>query len=125
MFDPANIKSHPGLRTDLFPYNLSETLITDFFGGVSKVEISDPESDVQHLPSMEAWEESQSTVNSHLSASNNNQSKAASGSHRLATKAARSDVSGIWSLLGILAVGVGAWRLQRRSPQVGIKEKMS
>lgn len=37
-YDPAKIKSHPGIRTDLFPFNLTETLVTDFFGGVSDVE---------------------------------------------------------------------------------------
>lgn len=42
MYDPAKIKSHPGIRTDLFPFNLSQVLVTDFFGGVSEVEVDLP-----------------------------------------------------------------------------------
>jgi len=32
------IKSHAGVRSDLFPRSLKETLVTDFFGGVAQVE---------------------------------------------------------------------------------------
>jgi glycosylphosphatidylinositol transamidase (GPIT) subunit GPI8 len=39
IYDPEKIKSHPGIRTDLFPHDLSQTLVTDFFGGVAQVEM--------------------------------------------------------------------------------------
>lgn len=37
-YDPIKIKSHPGIFTDHFPFDLSSTLVTDFFGGVSQAE---------------------------------------------------------------------------------------
>lgn len=39
IYDPEKIKSHPGIRKDLFPFDLQQTLVTDFFGGVSHVQI--------------------------------------------------------------------------------------
>ncbi|GAA5921447.1 hypothetical protein JCM1841_005825 [Sporobolomyces salmonicolor] len=39
-FSPQIIHSTPGVRSDLFQRPLSETLLTDFFGGVSEVEFS-------------------------------------------------------------------------------------
>ena len=39
------INSHFGVRTDLFQRTLSETRITDFFGGVAQAEIVSPISD--------------------------------------------------------------------------------
>lgn len=40
-FDPELIHSHPGIRTDLYPRNLSEVKITDFFGNVRALEMDD------------------------------------------------------------------------------------
>lgn len=51
-YDPVKIKSHPGIRTDLFPFNLNETLLTDFFGGVSNVEVM-AEKKISKLPAIE------------------------------------------------------------------------
>ncbi|KIY69994.1 hypothetical protein CYLTODRAFT_348426 [Cylindrobasidium torrendii FP15055 ss-10] len=39
-YDTTAIGSHPGVRSDLFARPLNETLITDFFGGVAHVEVS-------------------------------------------------------------------------------------
>lgn len=39
MYDPVKIRSHPGVRTDLFRRPPSKTLITDFFGGVAQAEV--------------------------------------------------------------------------------------
>ena len=36
------IKSHPGVRSDLFKRPLDKTRITDFFGGVAHVEVMAP-----------------------------------------------------------------------------------
>ncbi|KAG6860446.1 glycosylphosphatidylinositol anchor biosynthesis [Termitomyces sp. Mi166 len=41
-YDVTKINSHPGVRNDLFNRPLDQTLITDFFGGVSQVEVSPP-----------------------------------------------------------------------------------
>ncbi|KAI0643464.1 peptidase C13 family-domain-containing protein [Trametes meyenii] len=41
-YDPAKINSHPGVRSDLFPRSLRDTLVTDFFGGVSQAEVLSP-----------------------------------------------------------------------------------
>lgn len=38
-YDPAKIHSDPGVRADLFGRPLNEVRITDFFGGVSQVEV--------------------------------------------------------------------------------------
>ncbi|KAL4072514.1 peptidase C13 family-domain-containing protein [Scleroderma yunnanense] len=38
-YDPVKIRSHPGVRSDLFRRPLESTLITDFFGGVSQAEL--------------------------------------------------------------------------------------
>lgn len=45
--DPAKINSHPGVRSDLFRRPLDKTLITDFFGGVSQVEVVDGEGEAE------------------------------------------------------------------------------
>jgi hypothetical protein len=37
-FDPNEVLSNPGVRTDLFHRDLSKTRLTDFFGGVSNVD---------------------------------------------------------------------------------------
>ncbi|ODV63510.1 GPI-anchor transamidase ASCRUDRAFT_23536, partial [Ascoidea rubescens DSM 1968] len=44
-----NIHSHPGIRTDLFNRNLSDVLITDFFGSVQNVLIDQVEDDLLYL----------------------------------------------------------------------------
>lgn len=41
-----NVHSHPGIRTELFKRNISEVLLTDFFGNVQKVIVDDVESDL-------------------------------------------------------------------------------
>jgi GPI-anchor transamidase subunit K len=38
-YDPEIIRSHPGVRLDLFHRPLERTLITDFFGGVAHAEV--------------------------------------------------------------------------------------
>ncbi|EIW52521.1 GPI-anchor transamidase [Trametes versicolor FP-101664 SS1] len=38
-YDPVKINSHPGVREDLFPRSLRNTLVTDFFGGVAQAEV--------------------------------------------------------------------------------------
>ncbi|KAG6844739.1 hypothetical protein H0H87_004071 [Tephrocybe sp. NHM501043] len=43
-YDVGKINSHPGVRSDLFKRPLDQALITDFFGGVSQVEVSPPVS---------------------------------------------------------------------------------
>jgi phosphatidylinositol glycan class K len=40
-YDPEAIRSHPGVRSDLFHRPLEQTLITDFFGGVAHAEVID------------------------------------------------------------------------------------
>lgn len=45
-YDPEIIRSHPGVRSDLFHRPLERTLITDFFGGVAHAEVMD--SDPKH-----------------------------------------------------------------------------
>ncbi|KAF8137535.1 peptidase C13 family-domain-containing protein [Boletus edulis] len=41
-YDPAVIRSHAGVRSDLFRRPLDKTRITDFFGGVAQAEIFPP-----------------------------------------------------------------------------------
>ncbi|KAH7886969.1 peptidase C13 family-domain-containing protein [Phlebopus sp. FC_14] len=41
-YDPIKIRSHAGVRSDLFNRPLDKTLITDFFGGVAQAEIFPP-----------------------------------------------------------------------------------
>nr|VWP01550.1 Exopolygalacturonase (ExoPG) (EC (Galacturan 1,4-alpha-galacturonidase) (Poly(1,4-alpha-D-galacturonide)galacturonohydrolase) [Ganoderma boninense] len=41
-YDPVKIRSHPGVRSDLFRRPLHDTLVTDFFGGVSQAEVLPP-----------------------------------------------------------------------------------
>ena len=41
-YDPAVIRSHAGVRSDLFRRSLDKTRITDFFGGVSQAEVFPP-----------------------------------------------------------------------------------
>ncbi|RPA79100.1 hypothetical protein BJ508DRAFT_145849 [Ascobolus immersus RN42] len=46
-YDPKKIHSTPGVRTDLFRRDLSEVLITDFFGSVQRVEVDGEDDDVE------------------------------------------------------------------------------
>ncbi|KIK21312.1 hypothetical protein PISMIDRAFT_681546 [Pisolithus microcarpus 441] len=52
-YDPVKIRSHPGVRSDLFQRPLESALITDFFGGVSQAEIfpviEDADTTTQHI----------------------------------------------------------------------------
>ncbi|KAM5545531.1 hypothetical protein V8D89_000569 [Ganoderma adspersum] len=41
-YDPVKIRSHPGVRSDLFKRPLHDALVTDFFGGVSQAEVLPP-----------------------------------------------------------------------------------
>ncbi|KAM5545767.1 hypothetical protein V8D89_000805 [Ganoderma adspersum] len=41
-YDPVKIRSHPGVRSDLFRRPLHDVLVTDFFGGVSQAEVLPP-----------------------------------------------------------------------------------
>lgn len=44
-YDPAVIRSHAGVRSDLFQRPLDKTRITDFFGGVAQAEVFPPAQD--------------------------------------------------------------------------------
>jgi len=44
-YDPVVIRSHAGVRSDLFGRPLDKTLITDFFGGVAQAEVFPPVPD--------------------------------------------------------------------------------
>ncbi|KAH9847725.1 peptidase C13 family-domain-containing protein [Lenzites betulinus] len=48
-YDPVKINSHPGVRSDLFPRSLRDTLVTNFFGGVAQAEVLAP-SDSAPVP---------------------------------------------------------------------------
>ncbi|KAI6040913.1 peptidase C13 family-domain-containing protein [Pisolithus marmoratus] len=52
-YDPVKIRSHPGVRSDLFQRPLESALVTDFFGGVSQAEIfpvvEDADATVQNI----------------------------------------------------------------------------
>ena len=39
MYDPDRLRSHPGVRSDLFQRSLGSALVTDFFGGVADVDV--------------------------------------------------------------------------------------
>jgi len=43
-YDFNKIHSHAGVRSDLYPRPLGQSLITDFFGGVAQVEVLPPDS---------------------------------------------------------------------------------
>jgi phosphatidylinositol glycan class K len=45
-YDPAKIKSHPGISTELSRAQPSELLVTDFFGGVASVEVTPREKEL-------------------------------------------------------------------------------
>ncbi|KAI0704676.1 peptidase C13 family-domain-containing protein [Earliella scabrosa] len=42
IYDPVKIRSHPGVRSDLFRRSVRDALVTDFFGGVSQAEVLPP-----------------------------------------------------------------------------------
>ncbi|KAI0066988.1 hypothetical protein BV25DRAFT_1820144 [Artomyces pyxidatus] len=48
-YDPVPIRSHAGVRSDLFHRPLNRTLITDFFGGVAHAEVIDSSGDASLL----------------------------------------------------------------------------
>lgn len=51
-YKPVDIHSDPGIRADLFKRNLSDVLITDFFGNIQNVEVDNVESDLLELISI-------------------------------------------------------------------------
>lgn len=48
-YNPADIHSNPGIRSDLYHRDLNKVLITEFFGNVQQVEVDDYQSDVLAL----------------------------------------------------------------------------
>ncbi|GAC77189.1 hypothetical protein PANT_25d00022 [Moesziomyces antarcticus T-34] len=50
-YDPSRIESDPGVRTDLFPWPLTDVKITDFFGGVAQVDLTHQSTDTPFLMS--------------------------------------------------------------------------
>ncbi|KAK6462351.1 peptidase C13 family-domain-containing protein [Scheffersomyces coipomensis] len=44
-----NVHSNPGIRTDLFHRNVSEVLLTDFFGNVQNVVVNDGDEDLLYI----------------------------------------------------------------------------
>lgn len=48
-YKPADIHSNPGIRSDLFQRNLSDVLITDFFGNIQNVEVDNVEDNLLQL----------------------------------------------------------------------------
>lgn len=68
-YDPVKIRSHPGVRSDLFQRPLESVLITDFLGGVAQAEVfpvinesldTSPQQDMQDV----AEDERPSTIHS-------------------------------------------------------------
>ncbi|KAF5101064.1 hypothetical protein D0Z03_000689 [Geotrichum reessii] len=51
-YKPVDIHSDPGIRADLFKRNLSDVLITDFFGNIQNVEVDNVETDLLELISL-------------------------------------------------------------------------
>lgn len=54
-YDPARIKSHPGVSTELSPVAPQDTLVTDFFGGVANVEIPGSEAKLPLRSAPSEW----------------------------------------------------------------------
>jgi phosphatidylinositol glycan class K len=54
-YDPARIKSHPGVSTELSPVSPQDTLVTDFFGGVANVEIQGSEAKLTLRSAPSEW----------------------------------------------------------------------
>jgi phosphatidylinositol glycan class K len=52
-YDSDIIRSHPGVRSDLFHRPLERTLITDFFGGVAHAEVMDSDPKHGSIPSLD------------------------------------------------------------------------
>ncbi|RLV92657.1 GPI-anchor transamidase [Spathaspora sp. JA1] len=57
-----NVHSHPGIRTDLFKRNISEVLLSDFFGNVQKVIVDNVESDLLSIVSSNTTQGGSDTV---------------------------------------------------------------
>lgn len=60
-YNPVDIHSNPGIRSDLFGRNLSEVLITDFFGNIQNVEVDNVEDNLLELVKMSHDIEQKST----------------------------------------------------------------
>jgi glycosylphosphatidylinositol transamidase (GPIT) subunit GPI8 len=120
MFDPAKIKSHPGLRTDLFPYNLNETLVTDFFGGVSQVEVTEGEPVIRiaNDPRGRGLEDNvfvelDVRTDDAVQVSGYAAPAPAISSHRMQPGSSSAAGSGWISLLALVVAGWLVWRVQR------------
>lgn len=53
-YEPEKMRSTPGVRSDLFSRPLDKALLTDFFGGVSQVEVVGEEAIESHMMSTPA-----------------------------------------------------------------------
>lgn len=71
-YDPVQIQSTPGVRTDLFRRNLSEVLITDFFGSVQRVEVEQGDAPIE-----DEWEGLKKLVENRVGCEVKNASKPA------------------------------------------------
>jgi len=61
-YDPDVIRSHPGVRYDLFHRPLEQTLITDFFGGVAHAEVMDTDPLRDPFPLVPTFAQVDSTI---------------------------------------------------------------
>jgi len=63
-YDPVPIKSHPGVRSDLFSRPVDQTLLTDFFGGVAQVELMDETASVGPIQDSSAFSSENDSMSS-------------------------------------------------------------
>lgn len=113
IYDPEKIKSHPGIRTDLFPHDLSQTLVTDFFGGVAQVEMPSHSASNDTVPWPASSSQPLATVNN--VAAQRNTSNTTVSYHGQDLRATIRPPAQDWLVVALL---VGClWLLQRWSGQ--------
>ncbi|KAK7689428.1 glycosylphosphatidylinositol anchor biosynthesis [Cerrena zonata] len=66
MYDPDKFASHAGVRSDLFNRPIDQTLITDFFGGVSQAEVLAPEEEFYYSSTPEGGHQQESESFTHV-----------------------------------------------------------
>ncbi|QRV90756.1 GPI-anchor transamidase [Ceratobasidium sp. AG-Ba] len=93
-YNPVLIKSHAGVRSDLFNRPLNETKVTDFFGGVAQVEVL--EDTVPSWSSQESNRLPNPVSTEHDSGSRHSQRSASKPAERSATSSSQPGTQRSW-----------------------------
>ncbi len=104
------------MRTDLFKRSLNSTLVTDFFGGVARVEVNEQSKDIP-IPSHEVRKSSQPLKQEHVPLPPRTSQKNLTDTWGI--KAQEKKQTRTWIGTGLLFALIGVVALREQRPKAG------